>query len=257
MQNIHETLITLHAAVKQLQQQQQSATASPSNSNSSINTINSITVSQMQLIADNVVPSDWRRIWPTGPRVCVDFLRAVRQRATAAQQRFALALSGTGTHFAETMRLSDCFNLAAYLAALKLTNAAELNASAGDLRLHSTLCRSTAQGDRGTLTRPSVQGLQIDGAAFRANRVVLVAGSNGIDSGSSSNNSDGGDPVPAFQLYYANMTLATTATTAVELPVYTSDTREHLVCVLDVETAAEPEAIGIAGVALVLKPQYV
>lgn len=221
---------------------------------------------RLQQLADNQVPADWRAHWPAGPRQCSDFMRAVRWRATAAQQR-----AHATDRFAVDMRLCDVFNLSAYLAALKLTNAAELRASAGDLVLCSTLRASGSRTATGSTTRPTVSGLmvngelpcyiqvstklkppkkiQIDGATFRGNRVVLeAAGGAGLD--------EGANAIPDFQLFYGvadkQPAVHTVSDTAIALPVYASETRELLVCELTVDTAAEADAVVLAGVALVV-----
>lgn len=89
---------------------------------------------------------------------------------------------------------------------------------------------------------------QIDGALFRGNRVVLATGGGGLDVGDHA--------MPDFQLFYGvadkPQMVRTTVDTVVTLPVYASESRELLVCELSVDTAAESDAVVLAGVALVV-----
>lgn len=144
LQHINATLRSLHALARDLR------------TGSAAAGLGELDLRRLQLLAENQVPTDWRVHWPAGPRQCNDFLRAVRWRATAAQQRHQ------SDRFAVEMRLGDVFNLAAYLAALKLTNAAELHASTGDLVLRSTLSSTGNRAANGPQTRPTVTGLMVN-----------------------------------------------------------------------------------------------
>lgn len=144
--HIHNQLIALNTAVKQ-----QTLSAQSAHNESDL-------LKHLHWIADNQVPVDWRALWPNGPRVCTEFMCAVRSRATAAQLRMQNVSSGG--RFDDEQRLGDVFNLAAYLAALKLTNAVELNVSPCDLVLCSTLRAITVStgGEQMPDTRPNIVG---------------------------------------------------------------------------------------------------
>lgn len=100
-QVIHKTLVFLHTAIKDVDAMQ------PADKN------------MMIMICENQTPPAWRQCW-SGPRMVTDFLRAVVSRGVEAEHRYQRNNNST---FGDSINFSAVFNLEAYLAALKLTNA--------------------------------------------------------------------------------------------------------------------------------------
>lgn len=83
--------------------------------------------------------------------------------------------------------------------------------------------------------------LQIDGASFRNNKVVIF---DEITTPQS-------NILPEFCINF-NVNGDLHEKGVIELPLYSNSSREHLICVLKVRTDATKDAIILAGVALVV-----
>lgn len=100
---IHETLIVMHAATKD------------------ISTLTKDDVSLMMVICENQVPIKWRQIW-FGPRSIVDYMKSVVNRGSEAEKRYEHSTSDS-SGFCTEIDLAKVYNVEAFLAALKLKNA--------------------------------------------------------------------------------------------------------------------------------------
>lgn len=102
---IHETLIVMHAATKD------------------ISTLTKDDVALMMVICENQVPIKWRQIW-SGPRSIVDYMKAVVNRGFEAEKRHDDRLNdNSAAHFCTEIDLAKVYNVESFLAALKLKNA--------------------------------------------------------------------------------------------------------------------------------------
>lgn len=98
---IHTTLSMIHTAMKDM---------------------SSITRDMMQLIriiCENQVPFKWRQIW-SGPRLIVDYIKAVVSRGMEAEQRYQV---NSHIDFCDEIDFAKVYNVESFLAALKLKNA--------------------------------------------------------------------------------------------------------------------------------------
>lgn len=100
---IHETLIVMHAATKD------------------ISTLTKDDVALMMAICENQVPIKWRQIW-SGPRSIVDYMKAVVSRGFEAEKRYEQS-NNDASAFCTEIDLAKVYNVEAFLAALKLKNA--------------------------------------------------------------------------------------------------------------------------------------
>lgn len=99
---IHETLIVMHAATKD------------------ISTLTKDDFALMMVICENQVPFKWRQIW-FGPRSIVDYMKAVVSRGLEAEKRYDP--SSDRSTFCTEIDLAKVYNVESFLAALKLKNA--------------------------------------------------------------------------------------------------------------------------------------
>lgn len=98
---IHTTLSMIHTAMKDM---------------------SSITRDMLQLIriiCENQVPFKWRQIW-SGPRLIVDYIKAVVSRGMEAEQRYQ---ANSHIDFCDEIDFAKIYNVESFLAALKLKNA--------------------------------------------------------------------------------------------------------------------------------------
>lgn len=98
---IHETLIVMHAATKD------------------ITTLTKDDVALMMIICENQVPFKWRQIW-SGPRSIVDYMKSVVSRGIEAEKRYE---NNNNSAFCTEIDLAKVYNVESFLAALKLKNA--------------------------------------------------------------------------------------------------------------------------------------
>lgn len=101
IESIHNTLVHLHAIVKDNSSLQQDD------------------VQLMESICENLVPMKWRQIWP-GSRTLTEYMKGVVLRSTEAERRFKTMMH---LDFGDEIDFVNVFNIESYLAALKLTNA--------------------------------------------------------------------------------------------------------------------------------------
>lgn len=99
---IHETLIVMHAATKD------------------ISTLTKDDFGLMMVICENQVPIKWRQIW-SGPRSIVDYMKAVVSRGLEAEKRYDPSIDRSA--FCTEIDLAKVYNVESFLAALKLKNA--------------------------------------------------------------------------------------------------------------------------------------
>lgn len=99
---IHETLIVMHAATKD------------------ISTLTKDDFGLMMVIFENQVPIKWRQIW-SGPRSIVDYMKAVVSRGLEAEKRYDPSIDRSA--FCTEIDLAKVYNVESFLAALKLKNA--------------------------------------------------------------------------------------------------------------------------------------
>lgn len=99
---IHETLIVMHAAIKD------------------ISTLTKDDFGLMMVICENQVPIKWRQIW-SGPRSIVDYMKAVVSRGLEAEKRYDPSIDRSA--FCTEIDLAKVYNVESFLAALKLKNA--------------------------------------------------------------------------------------------------------------------------------------
>lgn len=116
LDSIYETLSSLHKIVKDRQP------------------LSEDNYDLMLGICENQVPFRWRQIW-SGPKLLVEYLKAAVQRGVTAKQRF----ESTSETFEQNVDFSQIFSVETFLSALKLKNARELNVSACDLNLCTSL----------------------------------------------------------------------------------------------------------------------
>lgn len=100
---IHETLIVMHAATKD------------------ISTLTKDDLALMMVICENQVPIKWRQIW-FGPRSIVDYMKAVASRGFEAEKRYENS-NNDNLAFCTEIDLAKVYNVESFLAALKLKNA--------------------------------------------------------------------------------------------------------------------------------------
>lgn len=100
-ETIHNTLVHLHAIVKDKSSFQQED------------------VQLVDSICENLVPLKWRQIW-TGSKTLTEYMKGVVSRSIAAERRFKTMMH---LDFGDEIDFVNVFNIESYLAALKLTNA--------------------------------------------------------------------------------------------------------------------------------------
>lgn len=98
---IHSTLSMMHVAIKDMQ------------------SLTRDTLHLIRIICENQVPFKWRQIWP-GPRLIVDYIKAVVSRGIEAERRYQ-----TNIHidFCDEIDFAKVYSVESFLAALKLKNA--------------------------------------------------------------------------------------------------------------------------------------
>lgn len=98
---IHNTLSIIHVAMKDL------------------SSLTRDTLSLIRIICENQVPFKWRQIW-SGPRLIVDYIKAVVNRGTEAERRYQGSIH---IDFCDEIDFAKVYNVESFLAALKLKNA--------------------------------------------------------------------------------------------------------------------------------------
>lgn len=98
---IHSTLCMIHVAMKD------------------VSSLTRDTLNLIRVICENQVPLKWRQIW-TGPRLIVDYIKAVISRGIEAERRYQGSIH---IDFCDEIDFAKVFNVESFLAALKLKNA--------------------------------------------------------------------------------------------------------------------------------------
>lgn len=98
---IHRTLVKMHMAAKD------------------ISSIGRDDLILLTVLCENQVPFKWRQVW-TGPKVLIDYLKAVVSRGIEAERRFK---NDIHLSFCNQFDLAKVYNAESFLAALKLKNA--------------------------------------------------------------------------------------------------------------------------------------
>lgn len=98
---IHQTLSIMHVATKD------------------ITSVTKDDFAVMMIICESQVPLKWRQIW-TGPRLIVDYMKAVVSRGIEAERRYQ---SSNHLDFCDEIDFAKVYNVDSFLAALKLKNA--------------------------------------------------------------------------------------------------------------------------------------
>lgn len=98
---IHSTLSMIHTAMKD------------------ISSLTRDTLNLIRIICENQVPFKWRQIW-SGPRLIVDYIKAVVSRGIEAERRYQGTIH---IDFCEEIDFAKVFSVESFLAALKLKNA--------------------------------------------------------------------------------------------------------------------------------------
>lgn len=98
---IHNTLSMIHVAMKD------------------VTSLTRDTLHLIRIICENQVPFKWRQIW-SGPRLIVDYIKAVVSRGIEAERRYQ-----TNSHidFCDEIDFAKVYSVESFLAALKLKNA--------------------------------------------------------------------------------------------------------------------------------------
>lgn len=86
----------------------------------------------MLTLCENHVSLKWKKLW-SGPKLALDYIKAVTIRGFAAERRLN---EFVGDRFCKEIDFATIFNVDAFLAALKLTNAREMSESTCDLELN-------------------------------------------------------------------------------------------------------------------------
>lgn len=98
---IHSTLSMIHTAMKDMQ------------------SLTRDTLNLIRTISENQVPLKWRQIW-SGPRLIVDYIKAIVSRGTEAERRFQ---QQSHLDFCDEIDFAKVFSVESFLSVLKLKNA--------------------------------------------------------------------------------------------------------------------------------------
>lgn len=98
---IHTTLSMIHIAMKD------------------VSSLTRDTFDLIRIICENQVPFKWRQIW-SGPRLIVDYMKAVVSRSIEAERRYQVSIH---IDFCDEIDFAKVYNIESFLAALKLKNA--------------------------------------------------------------------------------------------------------------------------------------
>lgn len=202
--------------------------------------LNSISHSDKNVLlslSDNSVPYDWRKVWQ-GPKLASEYLKAVAIRVQTVSK-----FLGNLDDAIQEVDFSRIFNVDSFLSTMKLVTSRELKVSTSDLILSSFT--DPIKQDKSKLREAilvTVAPLLIDGLNFDNDRLVQSDGSNTSNFTSS------------IFLYYKENTKSSMngepGTYAV--PVYATNSREKLLCTINLNTSLEKEDIIYSGTSLIV-----
>lgn len=190
------------------------------------------------ILSDNSVPKEWRKLWQ-GPKLASEFLKAVAIRV----QTISKFLDQLDEPIQE-IDFSKIFNVDSFLSTIKLVASRKLRVSTTELLLETFADQSRAErvtSDKDVVV--TIAPLLIDGLGFDKNRLVRPNGSSSRNFTSS-----------LFIYFKSNVNTSPgdEETGNFAVPVYATNSREKLLCTINISTSLDKNEIILSGTSLIV-----
>lgn len=178
-------------------------------------------------------PPAWLRAWD-GPEDAMGWIRGCLHRSLSLVSWEEKALAGSLLR--AEVDLSEVFNPAVFMNALRVLTARTLNTPVDSLKMSASWEGGAASGPTAT-----VAGIQIQGAVFSGKLAETQP------------NSAPSSPIPTVTLSWVPEGSPDPYSTSASIPLYTTDEREKLVAELKMPCGPDVQKWAQAGAALFLK----
>jgi hypothetical protein len=203
-----------------------------------LNSISDSDKSILLTLSDNSVPYDWRKMWQ-GPKMVSEFLKSVSVRI----QNITKYLN-TLDEPVEEIDFSKIFNVDSFLSTVKLITSRDMNISTSDLTMNSFTDDRKYESMRNQQNKViKVAPLQVDGLGIENN--MLVAASEGFAVNSLTGN---------VYIFFKEQVKGNSDDDShvYPVPLYSTYTREKLLCTIKLNTRLDRSDIIYSGTALIV-----
>lgn len=203
-----------------------------------LNSISDGDKSTLLTLSDNIVPYDWRKMWQ-GPKMATEFLKSVTVRIQTVI-KFLTNLDDS----IDEIDFAKIFNVDSFLSTVKLVASRDMKVSASDLVMDSFTSDAKYENMRHQQTKVmKIAPLQVDGLGFEKD--MLIA-SEGINSNSLTGN------IYILFKESAKSTSDDDDSHVYAVPLYSTYTREKLLCSIKLNTRLDKNDIIYSGTSLIV-----
>lgn len=203
-----------------------------------LNSISDTEKNVLVILCDNLIPYEWRKMWQ-GPKTASDFLKSVSVRIQTVS-RFLNDLDGS----IDEIDFSKIFNVDSFLSTLKLVTSRDLKISTSDLVMESFTEDTKHQAQKYSKSKIiKVFPLIVDGLSIENN--MLIAS----DHFSTSNMTG------LIYIFFKEITKGAVDEDdqhMYSVPLYSTYTREKLLCTIKLNTRLDKTDVVYSGTALIV-----
>lgn len=202
-----------------------------------LNSISDSDKNILLVLSDNSVPYDWRKMWQ-GPKLASEFLKSVSVRIQNVT-KFLNSLDAS----IDEVDFSKIFNVDSFLSTVKLVTSRDMQVSTSDLVMESFTDEMKFESTRHQKNKIiKVAALQIDGLSYENNMLTT------------SDHFNAGNLTSNIFIYFkeAVKKVPDEDPHIYPIPLYSTYTREKLLCTINLNTRLDKNDIIYSGTALIV-----